>query len=309
MNTIITNTSIFHTGNGSMANGIMTVAINESNLVTAPIMHKVVNDINSLNKSLGDSCRLEMGGFCHWPIEEIEIPKFQRPHEEGKIAKMAKNGIYRNEKEDIKKAYYDPITGKAMLLDGYHSYSMRKLMNVPYMSLMVYPLMTYQEAAMLFATQHKGTTRISSFDEYNALREAGDAMVIDIDRAFKECGVTFLRTTSNKILKNVTSIRKPISIYKNYGYNGLIYSLRLIELAGWSNQPAAYTEAALTIGAEAYSYAPTNSKKWNDLITVMKNCGSLANFAATATKVFNGTPNNHMRVQSIRSYTLHIVGA
>lgn len=303
---LIKKSTIIVKGNGVMKDGEMTVAINMDNKATAPLMLKVVKELNTRNKMLAKAnCRLDYGYPVYWPMEHFDFPDYQETRLHNDTAKKCREDVYKNEKEDVKKAFYDPATGKALLLDGKGTWMMHHEMGVPDLLIMMYPLMDEDEAARLFATQYDGCSRLAVNQRHTALVSAHDELACGVENVLNEFNITHKADPNHTLLRNMNSVRKPLSIAKKHGVNGLRYTLNMIELADWGNSdPRAYIEVALTIGATCLdNKVPEGSAGYNNVLRVMKQQHTINGYVGMANANFSSESVQHGPEQNVKAYT------
>lgn len=187
-------------------------------------------------------------GYALIPISEtIRDMAYQRATIETTVSRITKNFDW--DKVDPKCVNYRPEEDKFAVMDGLHTLTALEILGIKFLPCKVFIGKTYEEEARIFAEQNKGRKKITSVDEFRALMEAKDPMVMAVMECLHHYGVELAPVAG---YKKCRSVRKLTQIIETRGVDGLFFTFQLIEDANWGNDTKAYTEGALNVGFYAY---------------------------------------------------------
>lgn len=270
---------------------------NTKNIVLDTIIAEAKEKLAIENKELAElGLPQKRSVIVEVPNELLVVDhRYQRDLNESKRNNMVIN--YNPDLEDIKVGNYRSNERVIAMIEGQHEIAMRKAIGFPTTKIILFFDLTIEEEADLFVKLNSNKTRVNSTDKFKADTISKKPYTEVINRVVSKYECTIKDTGTRKVHRNIGSIQILVRIYNKYGEDGLDFTLKLIEDAGWIDIKGALTEAYLTIGFAAYPYCKDGAykarTKYATLLTFMRSLEAPDAFLGAAKKAFPTMTGKH----------------
>ena len=249
------------------------------------------------------------------PLDILEIDMdYQREPRDSELAKIALN--FDMNKVDIKMASLRrDENGKLHLyvVDGYHTLTVLRMMQEKHpeiqfrMALKLFSGLTKKQEADIFSTQNEFHTNIRGYERYKAELVAERARALAIQRQLKEFNLTTkvdIGSQPNRV-HNVNAIEELYRIFKKNGEEGLHYTFKLIEDAGWRDSTWAYKQR--TLGGLSCTFEKGQNPNARARLLCAMSASTCEEFLALATSEIGGGAGDHY-ADKVKNYCLDLMG-
>lgn len=256
----------------------------------------------------------------NWAVREIplDIPEidldYQRVPSDSEIAKIVNN--FNMNKVDIKMASIRrDENGKLHLyvVDGYHTLIVLRLLQEKHpevqfrMAFKTFAGLTKEQEADIFSTQNENHTNIRGYERYKAELTAKRDRALAIQRQLKEFNLTTkvdIGSQPNRV-HNVNAIEELYRIFKKNGEEGLHYTFKLIEDAGWRDSTWAYKQR--TLGGLSCTFEKGQNPNARARLLCAMSASTCEEFLALATSEIGGGAGDHY-ADKVKNYCLDLMG-
>lgn len=162
--------------------------------------------------------------------------------------------------------------GYYTVCDGVHTIIQNYLMGHKTMKVDLGVGVSKKKEAYIFRTQNEGESRCSLIQKRKALVCEGSEDIIKQNEILKSFGLKMVEKDSPNfsLYRNVTSARGPEKVWKDYGEEGLKFTLQIIEDCGWGEEYKMYKQAGFVFGAICYKHLHDNPARYKAFIAAMK---------------------------------------